>query len=31
MVSLMKSFYGAAATKENDFAFHYLPKVDRNY
>ncbi len=20
-----------AATKENDFAFHYLPKVDRNY
>ena len=23
--------YGAAATKENDFAFHYLPKIDRNY
>ena len=23
--------YGAAATKENDWAFHYLPKIDRNY
>ncbi len=23
--------YGNAATKDNDFAFHYLPKVDRNY
>jgi formate dehydrogenase major subunit len=23
--------YGPAATKENDFAFHYLPKIDRNY
>ena len=31
MVSLLKSFYGAAATKENDFCFNYLPKVDRNY
>ena len=31
MVSLLKALYGAAATKENDFAFHYLPKVDRNY
>ena len=30
-VSLLKSMYGPAATKENDFAFHYLPKVDRNY
>jgi formate dehydrogenase major subunit len=30
-VSLLKSMYGAAATKENDFAFHYLPKIDRNY
>ncbi|SRR5579883_1132929 len=30
-VSLLKSFYGSAATKENDFAFHYLPKVDKNY
>jgi formate dehydrogenase major subunit len=26
--SLMKSFYGAAATKENDFGFHWLPKND---
>ena len=23
--------YGDAATKENDWAFHYLPKIDRNY
>ena len=23
--------YGPAATKENDCAFHYLPKIDRNY
>jgi formate dehydrogenase major subunit len=30
-VSLLKSLYGDAATKENDFAFHYMPKVDRNY
>ncbi len=30
-VSLMKSFYGDAATKENAFAFDYLPKVDRDY
>src|SRR6266568_1183916 len=30
-VSLLKAMYGPAATKENDFAFNYLPKVDRNY
>ncbi len=30
-VSLLKAMYGDAATKENDWAFHYLPKVDRNY
>src|SRR5579859_2841804 len=30
-VSLMKTFYGDAATKENDWAFNYLPKVDREY
>ena len=30
-VSLLKAFYGPAATKENDFAFNYLPKIDRNY
>ncbi len=31
MVSLLKSLYGDAATKENGFAFDYLPKVDRDY
>jgi formate dehydrogenase major subunit len=31
MVSLLKAFYGDAAKKENDFAFHYLPKIDRKY
>jgi formate dehydrogenase major subunit len=31
VVSLLKSFYGDAATKESDWAFNYLPKVDRNY
>ena len=30
-VSYLKTFYGDAATKENDFAFQYMPKVDRNY
>jgi formate dehydrogenase major subunit len=30
-VSLLKSLYGDAAKKENDWAFHYLPKIDRNY
>jgi formate dehydrogenase major subunit len=30
-VSFMKAMYGATATKENDWAFHYLPKIDRNY
>ena len=30
-VSYLKAFFGEAATKENDFAFHYMPKVDRNY
>ena len=31
VVSFLKAMYGPAATKENDFAFHYLPKIDRNY
>ena len=31
VVSQMKSFYGDAATKENGWAFDFLPKVDRNY
>jgi formate dehydrogenase major subunit len=30
-ISYLKSQFGDAATKENDFAFHYMPKVDRNY
>ncbi len=30
-VSFLKAMYGAAATKENDYAFNYLPKIDRNY
>jgi formate dehydrogenase major subunit len=29
--SFLKALYGDAATKETDFAFSYLPKVDRNY
>ena len=29
--SLMKSWYGAAATKENDFAYNWLPKRDGAY
>ncbi len=31
VVSYLKAVYGDAATKENDFAFNYMPKVDRNY
>jgi formate dehydrogenase major subunit len=31
MVSFLKAMYGPAATKENGFAFDYLPKVDRDY
>jgi formate dehydrogenase major subunit len=30
-VSLLKAMYGPAARKENDWAFDYLPKADRNY
>jgi formate dehydrogenase major subunit len=30
-ISYLKAVYGDAATKENDFAFQYMPKVDRNY
>ena len=30
-VSLLKAMYGDAATKQTDWAFDYLPKVDRNY
>ncbi len=31
MVSMLKAFYGDHATRENDFAFHNLYKIDRNY
>src|SRR5438445_2874986 len=31
MGSFLVAMYGEAARKQNDFAFHYLPKVDRNY
>ena len=31
MVSFLKAMYGDAATKDNDFAFHYLPKIERRY
>src|ERR1700682_5444954 len=30
-VSFMKAMYGDAAKKENDWAYAYLPKVDREY
>jgi formate dehydrogenase major subunit len=30
-VSFLKAMYGNNATKENDFCFNHLPKVDRNY
>src|SRR5690554_3379924 len=30
-VSLMKTWWGDAATAENDWAFDYLPKLDRPY
>ena len=30
-VSFQKAMYGDAATKESDWAFSYLPKVDREY
>jgi formate dehydrogenase major subunit len=31
MVSFLTAMYGDAARKQSDFAFHYLPKIDRNY
>src|SRR5258708_1496943 len=31
VVSYLKAVYGDAATKQNGWAFDYLPKVDRNY
>jgi formate dehydrogenase major subunit len=29
--SLQKAWWGAAATRDNDWAYHYLPKVGGNY
>src|SRR5437660_4094282 len=31
IVSFLRALYGDAAKKENDFAFQYLPRIDRNY
>jgi len=31
MASFLKSMYGDSAKKENDFNYHYLPKIDRKY
>ena len=30
-VSLLKAFYGDAATKDNEWGYHYLPKLDGDY
>jgi formate dehydrogenase major subunit len=30
-VSFLKAMYGDAATKDNDYAFNWLPKIDRRY
>ena len=30
-VSFLKALYGDSATRENDFNFHYLPKIDRKF
>src|SRR5437762_1267755 len=30
-VSFLNAMYGDAAKKENDWAFHHLPKIDRKY
>ena len=30
-LSFLKAMYGDAAQKENDWLFHYLPKIDRKY
>jgi formate dehydrogenase major subunit len=31
LVSLLKAWYGENATPENDFCFHYLPKLNGDY
>jgi len=30
-ISLMKAWFGGAATAENDFGYHWLPKIDKPY
>src|SRR5207249_1338898 len=30
-VSFLKAMYGDAATKQNEWAFHYLPKIERKH
>jgi formate dehydrogenase major subunit len=31
MISLLKAWYGEAATQENEFGFQWMPRVDGNY
>ncbi|HEU4930509.1 MAG TPA: formate dehydrogenase-N subunit alpha [Pyrinomonadaceae bacterium] len=31
MASFLKSLFGDSATRENDFNYHYLPKIDRKF
>jgi formate dehydrogenase major subunit len=31
MISLLKSWYGDAATAENDYMYDYVPKIDKDY
>src|SRR5204863_7052183 len=31
IVSMLEAWWGAAATKENDFCFEYLPKIDEDH
>src|SRR6185369_5504243 len=31
MVSFLKTLFGDSAKKENDFNYHYLPKIDRKF
>jgi len=31
IVSLLKAWYGGAANKDNDFGFHYLPKIQAGH
>ena len=31
MASFLKTLYGDSAKKENDFNYHYLPKIDRKF